>query len=497
MNKAQLPVLILLIFLSTAVIIALLKNKKKRVHTIVLAATGLALTFSLVLLIYVLEEGSFYYNFGNWNSKIGIEFFIGEYASIFTFALILIAGLILIFSLKDLDHEVADNKIGNYYTLVMLLVFSMIGMIFTNDLFNMYVFMEILSLTSCGIISIKNTKETTMATFKYLMLGAIGSISILLGIAMLYMVTGQLNMTATNQTISLIWQEYPRNLLISLSFILTGLGLKAAIFPLHVWLPDAHSNAPSPSSALLSGLVLKIYAFAMVKILFRVIGIDIIKAITINNYLAYFAVLSIIMGSVFAIGQKDIKRLLAYSSVSQIGYVFLGIGLATEAGLSASLYHIIAHAMMKTALFLSAGAIIYQTGIRDVREMDGIGYRMPITMATFTIAALGMIGIPGIKGFMSKWYLGLASFNAGKPIFIIFLLASSFLNAIYFLPIIISAYLKECDYCPNVMTPDLIPFSMKLPLLTLSFLCIVTGLFPNMIMNVVQKALPSIISFVP
>lgn len=493
MDKAQLPILILIIFLSAAVIIALIK-KKKHVQTLILSATGLALVFSLVLLIFVLEDGPFYYNFGDWDSTIGIEFFIGEYTAMFTFALVFIAGLILIYSLKDLEHEVPDKKIGFYYTLVMLLIFSMIGMIFTNDLFNMYVFMEILSLTSCGIISIKGTKETTMATFKYLMLGAIGSISILLGIAMLYMVTGHLNMTATSQTISTIWQEYPRNILISLSFILTGLGLKAAIFPLHVWLPDAHSSAPSPSSALLSGLVLKIYAFAMVKILFRVIGIDIIKAITINNYLAYFAVLSIIMGSVFAIGQKDIKRLLAYSSVSQIGYVFLGIGLATETGVAASLYHIIAHAMMKTSLFLSAGAVIYQTGIRNVNEMDGIGYRMPLTMGTFTIAALGMIGIPGINGFMSKWYLSLAAYNAGKPIYILFILASSFLNAIYFLPIIISAFLKEGKRGTNIMIPDLIPFSMKLPLFTLGALCIITGMFPNIIMDVVKKAIPALLA---
>jgi len=328
-----------------------------------------------------------------------------------------------------------------------------------------------------------------MASLKYLMLGTIGSVSILLGIAFLYMVTGTLNMTLNYDLIQAAWQVYPRNILVALGFILTGFGIKAAVFPLHTWLPDAHSTAPTPSSALLSGLVVKIYLFGAIKMLFRVIGMEIITQVNIPLFMTYFAMVGMIMGSVFAIGQKDIKRILAYSSVAQIGYIVLGIGLATQSGLSVALFHVVTHALMKSALFLSAGAVIYQTGRRDVRELAGIGYQMPITMTVFTIGALGMIGIPGINGFMSKWYLSFAVLEAGRPLVLLVILLSSFLNAVYYLPIIISAFLREREDHKNVLVEDEVPLSMTGPMVLIAGLCILFGFFPQLVMNIIQQAM--------
>jgi len=494
LNSTHFPVYILLILLITAIVIPLRKGRYDGRFRIEMSiALGLALLLSFILFMDVYRTQAFYYTFGSWDSVIGIQFLVDDFSALMTLIVLFVATLIIIYSLRDIEHEIYQEQLFSYYSLIFLLLFSMIGMIFTNDLFNMYVFMEILSLTSCGIISIKRKKENLLASFKYLMLGAIGSVSILMGIALLYMVTGHLNMLAVRETISTVWQLYPRNILISLGFILTGLGIKAAIFPLHIWLPDAHSNAPTPSSALLSGLVVKVYVFAMGKILFRVIGQDIVKAILVPDYLTYFAATSMIMGSVFAIGQKDIKRLLAYSSVAQIGYIFLGIGLATEMGFSAGLFHVVSHALMKSSLFLSAGAVIYQTGKRDIRDMDGIGYLMPVSMGVFSLAALGMIGVPGINGFMSKWYLSLAVLDAGKPVFLLIILISSFLNSIYYLPIIISAFLRDSKERVNVMVIDNLPKSMMIPMVALSIACLLTGLFPNIIMNIIEKAVPTFI----
>jgi multicomponent Na+:H+ antiporter subunit D len=397
----------------------------------------------------------------------------------------------MIYSLKDMEHEINENQLSSYYTLVFLLLFSMVGLTITNDIFNMYVFMEILSITSCGIISIKHNKDNFLASMRYLILSAIGSLSVLLGIALLYMVTGHLNMFEISYVISKVWQSSPTNILVSLGFMVSGLAIKAAVFPLHIWLPDAHSSAPTPSSAFLSGLVVKVYIFTVAKILFRVIGIDIANALGIPTYLTYFAALGMIMGSVFAIGQKDIKRMLAYSSVAQIGYIFMGLGLATVQGFSAALFHIVSHALLKTALFLSAGAIIYQKEKRALRELNGIGYEMPATMTVFSVAAFGMIGIPGINGFMSKIYLSLAVIDAQRYVYLLIIILSSFLNAMYYLPIIIAAFLKEGKDRKNIMIMDRIPASMLYPMVIVAISCVLMGFFPQIIMGVIERAVPS------
>lgn len=493
MSNLHFPVYILLILLTYAIFIPLTKrgyNTKFKIQTaIVLAITWL---LSLSVLIYVMKGNSFVYNFGNWSPVIGIQFAIDEFSALMMFVVLTISSLIILYSLKDIEQELSSGGLViSYYTLVFLLLFSMTGMVLTNDMFNLYVFLEILSITSCAIISITRTKDNLMATLKYLVIGTAGSAAILLGISMLYMVTGYLNMTEANNIIAQVWQNYPNNILLSVVFIMVGLGIKAAIFPLHTWLPDAHSSAPTPSSALLSGLVVKIYIFAMAKFLFRIIGIDIIKAIGVPNFMTYFAILGMIFGSVFAIGQKDIKRMLAYSSVAQLGYIFLGLGLATDLGFAASMFHVITHALMKTALFLSAGAIIHKTGKRNIEDLKGIGYEMPVTMGVFSIAALGMIGVPGINGFISKWYLSMAVLDANKPIYVVLILLSSLLNAIYYLPIIISAFLKENEERDNVMVLDRLPKLMSLTMVAIAAACIVMGIFPNIVMDIIKKAVPT------
>ena len=490
MISTHLPVYVLLLLLGTALIIPLadkLTNLEIKIGLTYSMIIGSVFTIST--LIHVLRNGAYTYHFGLWHPAVGVEFVVDEFSAAMNVLVMVLSFLVILYSFRDVEHEIKQELVAGYYTLIFLMLFSMIGMILTNDLFNLYVFMEILSLTSCGIVSIKRKKENLMASIKYLMLGTIGSVSILLGIAFLYMVTGTLNMTLNYELVQEAWLIYPRNILVALGFILTGFGIKAAVFPLHTWLPDAHSTAPTPSSALLSGLVVKIYIFAAIKLMFRVIGMDILTQVDVPLFITYFAMVGMIMGSVFAIGQKDIKRILAYSSVAQIGYIVLGVGLATESGLSVALFHVVTHALMKSALFLSAGAVIYQTGKRQIDELAGIGYEMPITMSVFTVGALGMIGIPGINGFMSKWYLSFAVLEAGRPLVLLVILLSSFLNAIYYLPIIISAFLRESEERENILVKDRLPLMMTGPMVVIAGLCILFGFFPQLVMGIIQQAM--------
>lgn len=495
MSTMHFPVYILMLLLAFAVIIPLQRRPfGPRFITMMMSVLGLSLSMAILELILVLNDGAYSYNFGSYERGIGIEFVVDEFSALMTVVLLVLATLIIIYSIEDLTHEIAFDRFYSYYTLVFIMLFSMIGMTFTNDIFNLYVFVELLSLTSVGIIAIKGKKDTLMASMKYLLMGAIGSVTVLMGFALIYMVTGHLNMTLIAAEIHEVWELYPLNILLAMGFILTGFGIKAAIFPLHNWLPDAHSSAPTPSSALLSGLVVKAYVFSIAKIMYRVIGQDISVNIGITQYILVFAVLSMVMGSLFAITQRDIKRRLAYSSVAQIGYIFLGLSLATELGFQSALFHVISHAFMKSALFLSAGSIIFLTGKRDVKSLDGIGYEMPITMTVFTIGALGMIGIPGTSGFMSKWYLGLAVLDAGYPELIIVILLSSFLNALYYFPIVISAFLTERKEMPTLLGRETVPKSMRLSMAMIGLIILIIGLFPNVVMSIIEQAVPTFIS---
>lgn len=498
MINIHFPIFILTLLLAFATIIPLQKRPfDRRFQVIMMSVLVISLVMAIGELIYVIDHGAYSYTFGSYERGIGIEFLVDEFSVLMTAVVIVIAFFIMLYSIRDLEHEIDSSRIYSYYTLIFLMLFAMIGMIFTNDIFNMYVFVEILSITSVAIIAIKNKKDALMASMKYLIMGTIGSITVLMGFALIYMVTGHLNMTLIAEEMVLVWEQYPLNILLAMGFILTGFGIKAAIFPLHNWLPDAHSSAPTPSSAFLSGLVVKAYVFAIAKMIYRVIGPDISTNIGLTDYILIFAVLSIIMGSVYALSQTDIKRRLAYSSVAQIGYIFLGLGLATDLGISAALFHVISHAFMKSALFLSAGSIIYLTGKRHVKDLSGIAYTMPVTMTVFCIGTLGMIGIPATSGFMSKWYLGLASLDAGQPELLIVILISSFLNALYYLPIVISAFLQEKPSRETIVVVSTqgttVPRSMKISMALVGAGVIIIGLFPNIVMDIINMAVPTFI----
>ncbi|MCR3905971.1 MAG: monovalent cation/H+ antiporter subunit D family protein [Tenericutes bacterium] len=484
----QLPIINLLLLLSAALVIPLFK-KRAFTLTLVLGFIVLLLVFasSVVLLIHVNSNGAFYYRFGNYTGFIGIELLIDSFSVFFTTFILFLTMLIYIYSCGDATDGIHEKEYGRYYILLFILLFSMFGIIYTNDLFNTYVFMEILAITTCSIISIKRKKENYTASFRYVMLNEIGSLSYLFGVALLYMITGYTNIELVFTTLQDIWHIYPSNIIIAIGFMVVGIGIKAAIFPFHIWLPDAHSHAPSSSSAILSAIVVKVYLLIMIKVLFRVFGIDILQAFNLPMIIMIIAGFGMIMGSFFALAQKDVKRMLGYSSVAQIGYIVLGIGLMTYIGLTAAFFHIISHGLMKAALFLCVGAIIYYKKIRNVNQFDGIGYKMPLTLVVFSIAALGMIGIPLTSGFISKLNLGVAALASGQIVFIVIIVISGLLNAMYYLPIMISAFLKGKKNEESTGI-EKIPKTMLVPILILGALILFLGIYPNIISSLLEAA---------
>jgi multicomponent Na+:H+ antiporter subunit D len=493
--QENLLLLKILLPLTVAVVLPVFHETKLwMAKALYIGAMLLSLMASIILLVGVYQKGPFSYYFGSWMSPLGIEFRVG-YLSVFISIIILsIALLVGVYALEDMNKTLEKNRIPRYYSLFLLLVFSLLGIVLTNDIFNLFVFIEISTIAAVSLITVVNKKQNIEAGIKYLVLSAVGSGCILFAIALIYMVTGNLNMTHIGVEMATAWQNYPRNILAASSFFVVGFSVKSAIFPVHVWLPDAYTFAPNTSSAILSGIVTKTYAVAMIKILFTIFGVEILENLAIESVFLVLASVSILFGSIFAIAQADIKRMLAYSSVAQIGYVYLGIDLANQEGISGALLHILNHAIMKVGLFLVVGIIIHKTGKRRIEDFRGLAREMPVIMVCFTALALSMIGIPPFSGFFSKYYLALGAIEANKHIYVVVILVSSLLNALYYLPIIVSSFFNERDDASVEMIREKIPKTMAIPVLVLTFGSLFFGLFYTIPLHVIERAVIDLIA---
>lgn len=423
-----------------------------------------------------------------WPAPWGIEVLINHFSAFMLVVISFITLAVLVYSITAVWTEVAENAIGWYYTIILLTTAAMIGMAITNDVFNMYVFIEVTGISACALVLAKHSKMATEAAFKYLLLATVGSGFVLFAITLLYLITGNLNIPYVAMEFKRNYANYPFLIWTILSFFLVGFGIKAALFPLHLWLPDAYSSAPSVSSAFLSGLVGKAYIVALIKFFYLIFGFDLLNALYIRHLMIIMASIAIIVGSLFAFSQVDIKRRLAYSSVSQIGYIFMGIGLGTPLSLAATILHVFNHSMMKACLFLATGAIYYQTGERRVNRLSGLGYEMPITLGAFSIVAMSMMSLPLFSGFISKWYLAKGSIEAGMPLLVGLLVLSSLLNASYFLPIIWQAFFDVDRQKPKTIKLDRIPLSMAVPMAVLALAVLYFGVQPQLPLYYAEQA---------
>lgn len=354
-----------------------------------------------------------------------ITFFLGVF---FAFVWFMCAC----FSPGYMAHE---HKKERYYAFFLMAEGGCMGTIFAGDLLGLFLFFEFMALTTYILIAHEETPVVMFAAAKYLYMTVAGGLAVFFGLLTMYYLTG----TVTFARPGLITEP---SMLATAAFaaFMFGFGLKAGMFPVHVWLPDAHPAAPSPVSAALSGIMLKTGIYGMIRVVFNVYSPEFISTANWDTVMLILAGITTLLGSAMALLQDDLKRRLAYSSIAQIGYIALGIFLLSEQGLTGGLYHLFTHAFMKGLLFLCAGAIVVQTGLRNISQMRGIGLKMPLTMIFFTIASVTMVGIPPFNGFISKWQLSLASLEAGQPIFVAILIVSSLLNAAYYFPIVITAF---------------------------------------------------------
>lgn len=483
----NLPVFVVIIPLFIAFILPTFARRIKLVEGLVISVETLWLIAAGTLASIVLLQNGIpiIYSMGGWIAPWGIELKVDSLGAFFLLVVTGISLPIALYSKNNLAKEVGSKeRVTRFYVLLLLLGGAMAGMALTNDMFNVFVLVEVATLSCVGLVVARDHPRASEAAFKYLILASLGSTLILGGIGFIYILTGHLNMGFAHNELAQVWQNSPHVIWIAMSFILVGFGVKSALFPLHVWLPDAHSNAPTPASAILSGLAVKGYFLCLIKFMYFVFGQGLMQEFNIDRILVLAGMIAIIGGSLFALTQNELKRRLAYSTVAQIGYLFLGLGLMNVIGLKGTLFYLASHAVIKSCLFLSAGAMISATGKNNINDLAGIGRKMPITTATFTIASLGLIGIPLFSGFIGKWYLLLGSLEVGNFLSAAVIIIGSVLCAAYLLPVIRIAYFEPSG-SEDIKDPGL---SQKLALIILASAVVVLGIVPGSILELASRA---------
>ncbi len=491
----QFPVLVVVIPLIFAFLTLLFGWWRKGLcYPITLVALSISFLASLDTLHTVITTGTISYRLGNWDPPWGIEYVV-DHLNAFVLVIISCVTLVVsVYSKKSVERELPE-KIVSFYTLYLLLVTGLLGIVATGDMFNLYVFLEIASLAGYALIAI-GEDGAPFASFNYVIFGTIGACFYLLSVGYLYITTGSLNMADLSRILPDLYHS--KVVLVAFAFFMVGVGLKMALFPLHVWLPDAYTYAPSTVSALLAPLMTKVGAYVMIRIMFTVFqpyfSIELIPATTILSWMAAGAML---FGAVLALAQIDLKRMLAYILISEVGYIALGVGLANRNGLTGAILHILNDAFMMMALFLVAGAIMYRSGKREITHLRYLHRKMPFTMAAFVIAALSVIGIPPTCGFFSKWYLILGSIDAGQWAFVAVLLISSLLNVILFFRVIEYAYFEPGEEHAGggselAIATEEAPLSMLIPILIATAGIMVFGILSGeIISSIIQFSVPA------
>ena len=452
--------------LGGAFLVALLGRRFKIVaHVLPNIATVSLAALSIVSLFIVRENGLVIYKMGGWMPPIGISLILDGFSSFMLVTVNLIAFFVCLYSVNYMEQYTAKWK---FFTLFLLMVTGMNGVVITGDLFNLYVFLEIAAIASYALVAFGIQHEELEASFKYAIMGSVASTFILLGIVFLYSYTSTLNMADMSRALLLKGPNNVVNYVLPLFFL--GFGLKAALVPFHAWLPDAHPSAPAPISAMLSGVLIKaLGVYALCRILYNVIGMD----PKISAILLFLGALSMVVGVFLAIGQWDLKRLLAYHSISQIGYVILGIGLGTPLGVLGGLFHLFNHSIFKSLLFLNAGAVEHATGTRDLQKMGGLMEKMPVTGVTSLFASLSISGIPPFNGFWSKLIIIIAAVQAGRIGYAFWAVLASILTLASFTKVMKYGFYGNLkDKLSGVKDA---PVFMKISMVSLAFICLIGG----------------------
>ena len=437
----HLPVLVVIIPLMAGPL-CVLAERPLAAWGLALAAAWLSFAAAVLLVLQVHDAGTISYHLGGWEPPWGIEYRIDTLGSYVLLIVTAIAALVMVAAKESVAREVPERKIARFYAALMLAFAGLVGIVATGDAFNVFVFLEISSLSSYALISMGRDRRALTSAFDYLVMGTIGATFILIGIGFLYMTTGTLNMQDLAARLPEVWDS--RTVRAGFAFLTVGIGLKLAMFPLHLWLPNAYTYAPSVVTAFLAATATKVAVYVLLRFMLGIFGIDFaLGQMPFEYILLPLGVIGILSASLTAIYQVEVKRLLAYSSVAQIGYMVLGIGLASATGITGAILHLFNHALMKGALFLALAAVAYRLGSTALHDLAGLGRRMPWTMFAIVLGGLSLVGVPGTVGFVSKWYLVLASLEQGLWPVALLILLGSLLAVVYVWKLVEAVYLSK------------------------------------------------------
>ncbi len=470
------PVLLIVVPLGLAFSIPLFGLISKKIEKFIPTA---ALLFNLIISVILIPKvliKPINVSLGGFLPPFCINLVAGPVGILFA-AIIALVGLLVSIYAWDYIKEGAKEK---YHILYLLLLVGATGVVLTGDIFNLFVFFEILCISSYSLVAYNRDKAGIESAIKYLIQGSIGSSFILIGIGMLYGQFGTLNMADIASKINSI---HSISIFLPLVLLITGFGVEAAIFPLNAWLPDAHSSAPSSISAVLSGIAIEVGLYAVVRIVFTIFG-----ASSLLMFFSYLGVLSLLIGEICALSQDNIKRMLAYSSIGQIGLIVFALSINTTYGVEGGLFQLLNHTISKALLFLAAGYMIYRSGSMKISSLEGMGKKMPYTSFAFTIGAFSLVGLPPFMGFPSKFMIVKAALFKHEILFTVLIalvLFATIIEGAYFFRVVQVIYFKGKK---DDLKRKRAPISILIPLFIFVGLIVFIGIYPKIMTNILNSA---------
>jgi multicomponent Na+:H+ antiporter subunit D len=492
----QYPALLVVVPLLAALVICIAGWINKRFcFPIAVAALGVAAYSCIGLLLRVLDEGVIVYKLGGWDPPMGIAYYVDHLNGLVLAVVSVVAFLNLIASKKSIELELPD-KTAPFYALYVLQVTGLLGIVVTGDAFNLYVLLEITALSGYAMLAMGEDRAP-LSTLNYLYMGTIGACFYLLGVGYLYIVTGSLNMVDIANILPPIYES--KAVLAAFIICIVGVWLKMAFFPLHAWLPNAYTHAPSAASSLIAPLVTKVMIYVMIRLILTVFTPEFsFNILAISKPIVWLAVVAVFMGAILALAQRDLKKMLTYIIVAEVGYMVGGAWLGNRAGMTGAILHIVNDALMTLCAFLVVSNIVYKLRGYAFDDLKGLFRKMPFTMGAFVVAALSIIGVPPTCGFFSKWYLISGAIQAGQYAFMVALLFSSLVNVVLFFRVIEICYYEPFsdhhghghDHHEEPPMAEA-PLSMLVPLYIVAAGLILVGIYTSdIVSNVIEFAIP-------
>ncbi len=480
----HLPVLLIVIPLISAPLFVLIRDRRIVLGCAIVVSWKTFIA-ACVLLRQTMQQGDVSYNIGNWQPPWGIEYHVDTLSAFVLLFVSFIGAIVITFAHASVEREIERGKQYLFYATYMLCLTGLMGIVITGDLFNLFVFLEISSLSSYALISLGRSRRSLMAAFQYLVMGTIGATFLLIGIGLVFQLTGSLNMVDIGHRLTA--SHGSRTILVAIAFVAVGVSIKMALFPLHYWLPNAYTYAPSVVSAFIAATATKVSVYILLRLMYTIFKPGFaFTTLPLSFNLMTLALIGIFVASAAAVFQTNVKRLLAYSSIAQIGYMLLGISFASETGLIGGVLHMFNHALIKGGLFMAVACLALRIGPVNLRDLSGISRRMPWTCFAFAVGGLALIGVPLTGGFISKWYLLIAAFNAGYWPVAILVLISSLLALVYIWKVVETMYFGEPIESHDHLQEA--PLSMLIPTYVVIGLTLLFGIWTTIPAGVARQA---------